>query len=286
MQGNRLTYLQARILLLILGMGLAVTQTLLAWERGAPPTEVLAPALLVPVFAGAILAYLPGGLAAATLSSLIYGVVLSDTVSAVGMRLFVVQLIVRVFQYYFYAVIISLGARYVEGRLRKLELYDQLDDLTELYNSAFFLEDADLEVSRSNRYRTLFSVSELVVDREAFTGFSRRRYRKAIRELAQRVQNAVRKMDRAARVDGGDKDMFLIMLPETAREGASIFTGRLEIEAREYLTTMGCVVDARVRSRAIAYPDDPDDLATLRQEVAELDLQRRALKADSEEAQA
>jgi GGDEF domain-containing protein len=264
----------------ILGIGLAVGQTLLAWDRGAAPTEVLAPALYIPVFAGAIFLSIPGGLGAAALSSLIYGVLLSDTAAAVGLRVFALQLVTRIGTYFFYGVVIAVGARYVERRLRKLELYDQLDDLTELYNSAFFLEDTDLEMSRSNRYQTLFSVSELDVHREAFAGFSRRRYQRVIKDLAAHVRDAVRRVDRPVRVDDGERDRFLVMLPETARQGAEVFTGRLESRAREFLRNRGCDVDGHVSARAIAYPDNPDDLGQLREEVARVDAERRAIREE------
>lgn len=277
---TRLSYLQARILLLVLGLGLAVGQTLLAWDRGAQPTEVLAPALYIPVFAGAIFWLIPGGLVAAAISSLIYGVLLSETVAAVGLKLFILQLITRVGTYFFYAVVVAVGVRYVESRLRKLELYDQLDDLTALYNSAFFLEDTELEVSRANRYQTLFSVAELDVHREAFAGFSRRRYARIIRELARQIADAVRRVDRAARVDDGERDRFLIVLPETARQGADIFTGRLEERARAFLADRGADVDGHVSGRSIAYPDDPEPLNRLREEVALADAQRRAIREE------
>ena len=58
---KRLTYPQARLMLLALGIAVAVAQTLFAWERGASGTEVLAPVLYVPVFVNAVFWLLPGG---------------------------------------------------------------------------------------------------------------------------------------------------------------------------------------------------------------------------------
>lgn len=122
---RRPTLIQAKLLLLAIGVLVGVSQTILAWERGAAPTEVLAPALYIPVFAGAIFLGLAGGLLGAAASSIVYALVLVDQSSALGMRLFMALLVNRVFTYALYGVLVALGVRYIEGRLRKLELYDQ-----------------------------------------------------------------------------------------------------------------------------------------------------------------
>src|SRR5687768_9952047 len=115
-----LTYLQTRILLVLLGAGLAAGQTLVSWERGAPPTEVLAQSLAILLFAGAVFWHLTGGLVGAGAASLVYLVLLVDQSAAIGVRAFTGLAIGRVFTYLFYGVIVALGARYVETRLRKL----------------------------------------------------------------------------------------------------------------------------------------------------------------------
>ena len=49
----------------------------------------------------------------------------------------------------------------LEGSLEKLELYDEIDDETGLYNARHLLLQTDLETSRARRYQTLFSVVAL-----------------------------------------------------------------------------------------------------------------------------
>lgn len=277
---RRLTYLQARLLLLLLGVGVAVTQTLLAYFRGAEPLEILAPTLYIPVFAGAIFLFLPGGLVAAALSSTIYGVLRYEQLSVIGVGTFRGLLITRVATYFFFAFVMASGTRHIEGRLRKLELHDVVDDLTGVYNSAFFLQNTDLETSRANRYRSIFSVSTLDVDRAAFERLSRRRYRRAVRDLAHRIRDAARKVDRVVRVDDGTRDRFFLILPETGEEGSRVFSDRLGEAARTFLASRGCDVDGRIDTSSITYPDRPDLLEELRRDVARVEAARRAIRSE------
>lgn len=275
---TRLTYLQARLLLLVLGIAVAVSQALLAWERGAASTEVFAPILYIPVFIGAIFFSLPGGLVAAGVSSIVYGTVLADLTAQVGLGQFFVLLVTRVSFYFLFGVVVALGTRYIETRLHKLEIYDQIDDETGLYNSAFFLQDTDLETSRANRYQTFFSVAALDVDREALADLSSRRQRRAIKDLASRIEESIRRVDRAAHTHDGSRDRFLIVLPQTGEEGARVFSERLEQSSSEFLAERGCNVDGGIAVDTITYPDAPDRLTALREEIADLEERRRTVR--------
>jgi GGDEF domain-containing protein len=274
---KRPTFLQVRILLLALGVGLAVGQAMLAWERGAPPTEVLAPVLYIPIFGGAILVGLTGGLIAAALSSMIYTLVLVDQSSSLGVKLFVGLGLSRVTTFFFYGLIVAMGTKFIERRLRKLEIYDQIDDETELYNGSFFLEDSDLEMSRSKRYQSIFSVAEVRMDRSLFEGASRRRYRRLMRELATTLKGGLRGVDRPARVqdDGGDR--FLFILPETGKQGSEVVAHRLEDATRQLLERSRVTVNGHVSARAMTFPDDEGPLGELRREVAAVEAERKVI---------
>ncbi len=271
------TFLQVRILLLLLGVGLSIGQAMLAWERGAPPTEVVAPILYIPVFAGAIMAGLVGGLVAATFSSLIYLLVLVDQSSVLGLRLFVGLLLSRVVTFVFYGLLVAMGTRFIERRLRKLEIYDQIDDDTELYNGSFFLEGSDLEINRARRYQSIFSVAEVRLDSSLLQGTSRRRYRRVLRDIAGQFSGAIRGVDRLSRVKDDDSDRFLFILPETGRQGSEVLAGRLEAGMRELLENYKLTANGHVSSRVLTLPDDQGSLDSLREEVAALEAQRKVI---------
>lgn len=293
---KRLTYLRARILLLLLGVVFAAGQTVLAWERGAAPSEVLAPALYILVFAGSIFFFIIGGIVAAGLASLLYGLILVDQSGSIGLGAFTGLLFGRMTQYIVYGVIVAAATRYIEARLVKLEMYDQIDDLTGLFNSKFFLEETELEMERSKRYRTLFCVSELSIDRGAFGDASKRRYEKIIKELARKLEQGPRlrfddpfhrrHTDQPVRVDDGRRDRFFIVLPETPPQGASIFTEKIERATRELLETNGCDPNGHLAARTIAFPEQEEHpgwdassetLGVLRAEVQEVEAARRIL---------
>lgn len=275
---TRLTYLQARILLLVLGVAVAFSQGLLAWERGAAPTEILAPVLYIPVFVGAIFLALPGGLVGASVSSVIYGTLLADLTARTGLGQFLVLLTTRVSLYFLFGVVVALGTRYIETRLRKLEVYDQIDDETGLYNSGFFLKDTDLERSRADRYQTFFSVVTLDVGDEALADLRPRRRRRVIKDLASRIESSVRHVDRAAHVRDGSRDRFLLVLPETAAEGARVFAERLEAASAAFLAEQGCRVDGELTVDTVTYPESPERLTALREEIARLEDRRRVVR--------
>jgi len=233
---------------------------------------VLAPVLYIPVFAGAILAGLPGGIAAAAVSSLVYFLVLVDQSASLGLRLFVGLLLSRVVTFFFYGLVVAIGSRFVERRLQKLEMYDQIDDETELYNGVSFLESSDLEKSRANRYRTVFSVAEVRIDRNLFEGS--RSDRRVIRELARVLHDGIRDVDHLSRVQDQSSERFLFILPETGKQGSETVTGRLEAAARTVLTERKVEANGHLSARALTFPDDESPIDSLRQEVAEVGAER------------
>src|SRR3954464_8336240 len=118
---GRVRLLSAKLVLLALAVGLGLAQTVLAWDRGLPPTEVLAPFLYIPVLAAAVLGGWIPGLLVAGIASLIYGLALQDQSQTTGLGLFVGLLVDRSVTYGLYAVLAAFISGYVERRLVKLD---------------------------------------------------------------------------------------------------------------------------------------------------------------------
>src|SRR5439155_19294366 len=85
----------------------------------------------------------------------------------------------------------------LKGSLTKLDLYDQIDDDTGLFNARYFLQDTDLEMSRARRYQTIFSVSLVDLPASAFDDQGWRKRRNTLRQLGQLLADSVRTVDRA-----------------------------------------------------------------------------------------
>jgi hypothetical protein len=72
-------------------------------------------------------------------------------------------------------------------------------------------------------------------------------------------------------VDGGSH-RFAVVLPETGREGAGIFTRRLTSRMVEFVAKRGGAIRSeQVADRALTYPDDEGELEALRARFSEID---------------
>ena len=261
----RLRVMSAKIILVGLAVGVGLAQTILAWERGLPPTEVLAPFLYIPVLAAAVLGGWTPGLIAAALVSMVYGAALQDQSKTVGFGLMAGLFVDRAATYALYAVAAAFVSGYVERRLWKLERVDRVDDATGLGNAAEFVEACELEMKRADRYGSTFSLAEVRLDAEVLDAQNRRRRAKTLLTIGTTLAASTRRVDRAARVTSHDAEQFVIILPETGEDGSNILAGRLDTAVRTALA--GCSVEAngQLSVHTLSYPGDRDEIERLRE---------------------
>jgi hypothetical protein len=69
----------------------------------------------------------------------------------------------------------------------------------------------------------------------------------------------------------GAQHRVAVVLPETAGEGARIFTDRLSQKVTEYLKERGAVIKEPLVARSFTYPGDEAGLSQLRDEFAAID---------------
>ena len=62
-----------------------------------------------------------------------------------------------------------------------------------------------------------------------------RRRRNTLRQLGQLLSDSVRTVDRAVHSHDGERHRIVVVLPETAAEGARIFTDRLATRVAAFL---------------------------------------------------
>jgi GGDEF domain-containing protein len=157
--------------------------------------------------------------------------------------------------------------------LTKLEIYDQIDDYTGVFNARFFVQDTDLEMSRAKRYQTIFSVAEVDFPVAPLQTLTRRQRKGIRRELGRLLQEAVRTVDRPVHGFDGTRHNFAVVLPETGVEGARIFTERLAERMAAYLRDRGVqITNEEVRSEHLTFPDDGEErIQALRERFADID---------------
>jgi GGDEF domain-containing protein len=260
---------------LVLLVGLAVLGVTIAimLARGVDTPEVLGTTLFIPIFVAFVFWGIRGGLIAAAVASIIYFIARQPAIEAAGFDLFRGQILSRTFAYFVFGLIGGWASSALESSLNKLELYDQIDDATGIYNARFFVQDTDLELSRSKRYQTVFSLTVVDVPAAALEKLDRRRRGRTLRDLGRLLGDSVRTVDRAVHASDGRNHRFAVVLPETGPEGARIFTDRLADRLADYLSHRGiAVTPADVGRIAVTYPDDGDAaVEVLRDEFAAID---------------
>jgi GGDEF domain-containing protein len=267
---NALGYAQARRLLLAAGLAILVVTALIMLVRKVETAEVVATLLFIPIFIAFVFWGVRGGVIAALAAALVYFLLRYPAIEAVGVGRFVGLIVSRSFAYLAFGLIGGWANEQLQGSLTKLELYDQIDDASGLYNARFFLQDTDLEMSRSRRYQTIFSVALVDVPSADFESHSKQK--KIVRELAGLLKESVRTVDRAVHGRSDTHYRFAVVLPETGPEGARIFAERLGDNMASFLNGRGVNVRREdINASSATFPEDEAALATVREGFAQID---------------
>ncbi|MDZ7673638.1 MAG: hypothetical protein U5K30_01000 [Acidimicrobiales bacterium] len=231
----RLGYGRARRMLTGAGLVILAVVVVGLLARSVDHVEVVATLLFVPIFLGLMYFGVVGGIVTAVGAIVVYVVLRADAIDAVGWNEFAGTVIGRGLGYLLFGAVGGWAASTLEQSLDKLDLYDQVDDLTGLGNARFLLNDVALERARSERYETVFSVSFVEIPAAELDALPPRRRRQVLRDLGRRLARGVRTIDRAAHGYDGRIHRLAVVLPETAAEGAGVFHARLLESVREFL---------------------------------------------------
>jgi len=278
-----LSYNQVRILMLVGGLVLLGLTAGVNYVRRVETAEVAAILFFIPIFVAFVFWDWKGGLIAAALATAGYIALRQPAIDAIGAGRFTSLIFSRSVAFFAFGAIGGLANQQLRSSLTKLDLYDQIDDDTGLFNARYFLQDTDLEMSRARRYQTIFSVALVDLPVAAFDEQGWRRRRNTLRQLGRLLADSVRTVDRAVHARDADRHRIVVVLPETAAEGAQIFTDRLATRITAFLAQRGATVSETAVSRlAITFPGDDEPLHRLREEFAE--IERREHPEHPEEA--
>lgn len=157
----------------------------------------------------------------------------------------------------------------VAGALTRLEFTTVVDDVTGLNNARFFLQDTEVELSRAKRYSTVFSVVVVDIPDSVLDSVDRRKHARALRDLSRALNEAVRTVDRVAYVIDGTTHRLAMVLPETPRDGAIIFTKRFALRVTAIVNALGGSMDVDdIELDIMTYPENVDELDGLRARFA------------------
>lgn len=269
---SQLGYTKARRLLVVTGIAVLGVVALVMYARRVDGIEVAATLLFLPIFLAFVFRGVVGGVVTAVAAIVVYAALRYPAIDAVGIGEFTGLIVSRAAAYLIFGAIGGWSTQVLEGSLTKLELYDEVDDETGLYNARHLLRQTDLEMARARRYQTLFSVVLLDLPAAPFAALRGRERRSLLRDLGRLLGEGVRNVDHVVHVHHGDQHRLAAVLPETAHEGAEVFRGRFDERVRAYLAGRGVqVAPDQVPARAITYPGDDDALDAVRAEFAEID---------------
>lgn len=273
---SSLGYPKARRLLLLTGLLVLAVVALVMYARRVDTVEVVATLLFVPVFLAFVFRGVWGGVIGALVAIAVYTAMRSPAIDAIGFGEFAGLITSRAAAYLIFGAIGGWSTQVLEGSLEKLELYDEVDDETGLYNARHLLNQIDLESARARRYQTLYSLVLLDLPGAPISALKARERRSLMRDLGRLLGEGVRNVDHVVHARDGELHRFAVVLPETAQEGAEVFRGRFDERIRHYLGERGVSVDGATAARALTVPGDDDAVIDVRHHFERIDaLQHR-----------
>ena len=269
---SQLGYVKARRLLAVTGLAVLAVVAAVMYARRVDGIEVAATLLFVPIFVAFVFRGVLGGVVTAVVAIGAYTVLRAPAIDAVGVSEFTGLIVSRAAAYLIFGAVGGWSMQVLEGSLIKLELYDEVDDETGLFNARHLLHQADLETARARRYQTLFSIVVLDMPAGPFNALKARDRRAVLRDLGRLLGEGVRTVDHVSHARDGDRHRIAVVLPETAHEGAEIFRARLDDRVRAYLSDRGVAIDGtEVPATALTFPGDDDALAAVRADFERID---------------
>lgn len=258
--------------MLVAGLVVLLIVAALMYVRRVESVEVAGTLLFIPIFVGFIFKGLKGGLIAAVLASVAYAALRYPAADLVGFGRFASLIASRILAYLAFGAIGGFANQQLERSLTKLDLFDQVDDMTGLFNARFFVDNTGLEIERGDRYQTIFCVVLVDVPARVMDSLKRRHRDRVVKELGATITESIRTVDRGVHAADGTRHRFAAILPETAKEGGQVFAGRLVARMVEVLKRRVAQIEAdQITYQVVTFPAEQELLQELRREFASLE---------------
>jgi diguanylate cyclase (GGDEF)-like protein len=244
--------------------GLAIAGTMVAGVLDDPvPQELVAQVLLLGVLLGAVHWGRNGGFVMAVIASLLYVLMRVPLLIEEGLSSAAVELIlIRALSYGVVGILGGELCTRVKYIFASMEDANSLDHVTRVFNERFIGMRLKKMVAEHERYETPGSAFILTLDPGLYLPLRKYRRRQILRSVASSIRNSVRLVDDVGRLEDS---RFLVVLPQTPREGAIVAAQRVRTHVRDLLA-------ARDESLTVTVLGAPDDLQRMRDLLDTLDL--------------
>ena len=267
-----MSYATTRRLVLAAGLALLLLIAAVMYVRRVDTVEVIAVLLFIPVFLAFSFWKIIGGAVAGLGATAVYAFLRSPAIDAVGGGRYAGILAGRGLGYLAFGLLGGWASQQLERSLQKLDVYDQVDDDTGLFNARFLVQDTDLEMARATRYKTFFSVCTVEVPAAPLDAMSRRKRAGLLKDLGHQMKEAVRTVDRPVHAKDGAVHRFAVVCPETGEEGARVFSSRLGERIGAFMRDRGATVgDGPLVAGSVTYPGDDTEMNALKAQFAAID---------------
>ncbi len=203
-----------------------------------------------------------GGFFAAVAATLLYILIRIPTFLADGLTSPVLELIViHTLAYGLVGILggeLCIRMKYI---FASMEDANSLDHVTHVFNERYLSCRLEKTIGEHERYGSHVSLVLLMLDPALYLPLRKLKQRELLLSVAFHIRNTIRLVDDLGRLNDG---RFLLILPNTPREGGEITADRMRASVRELL-------GARDESITVEVLGTPDDLCEMKGFLGTLD---------------
>jgi len=200
--------------------------------------EVVGQLLFFLLLIGAVYDGWRGGVVTAILASTIYAAIQFPTILSLKIEPVLPLILVRAA---IYLVTGPLGGG-IMSNVKKLMIEashnEFVDTETKIFNKLYFAKLASVELARFERYNTVSSIVMINLEPRALAMYLETPKSPGMMEVAKTIVNHVRLVDEVGRLSN---DIFGVILPFTANDGAQIVASRLAAVTSDLIGYEDCV---------------------------------------------
>jgi GGDEF domain-containing protein len=235
--------------------------------RGVDPVEILASVLFLGIFAAVVYFELAGGIVAAAAATLAYGVARLPAVDVVGSPSVARLITLRGAAFFAFGVLGSYALKRFRTAITIASFGHHLDYETGCLSTRQIFSDLDIEIARSLRYGSTFSIVMLEVGVQSLATLKSAVRAEALAQLGTLLRSTARTTDRLGIVDVRSERRIFAILAETPKTGADAFAKRMGDRVADLWLGKGVAVSPE-RAQSYSFSDQPNEVRRLRNELA------------------